>query len=181
VRLLLASQGLGALAGFLRPGERRAAWITAAAEPLGRPAWLADVRAELERSGLEVREVDPSEELDADLVVVSGGDPFHLLGRLRGTPVAGTALPWVGISAGAVVTAPDLRPVTMTSPFAPPPGAPLDGLGLAPLLVLPHDGREGRAALNAAAVAAHPELAIEALRDDEAVVVEDGAWRRVAS
>lgn len=74
----------------------------------------------------------------ADVVAVSGGDPFH-------------------------------------SPFTPPPGLDLTGLGLVDVRVLPHDDRPGRHDRHLAAQAAFGQhVRLIALRDGDVFLHEDG-------
>jgi dipeptidase E len=117
----------------------------------------------------------------ADVIAVSGGDPFHLLAAARRTGFGAAARAaldggavYVGLSAGAMVAGPTLEPVRLTSPFAPPPGLDLAGLRLSAVLVLPHHDRPGRAERNAAAVAAYADaFRLEPLGDGD-VLVDDG-------
>ena len=199
-RLLLASQGLGALPGFLRAHADGsvAAHIPTAANRLANAAWVPRVRAELNAMGLELGELDlersqPAETADAlervDVIVVTGGDPFHLLRCARRSgfgPAARSALErgavYVGQSAGAIVAGPDLRPVVLTSPFAPEGGEDLAGLGLTDVVVLPHEDRPGRAERNRRARERYSgELRIAALADDQALEVVDGRERLIRS
>ncbi len=168
-------------------GARRALLVPTAAVPLREPAIAAPVRRELERAGLEVRELDvdgvaPERVRGAvaacDLVAVSGGDPFHLLRAARAAGLAeavrAAGVPYVGVSAGAMVAGPTLEPARLTSPLpAPPPGTDLRGLGLTDVLVLPHHGRPGRAERHDAALEAHAAaVRLVPLRDGEAVHVD---------
>src|SRR5262249_54981808 len=117
--------------------------------------------AELEAAGLSVERVDLDERdprdalARADVVAVSGGDPFHLLQAARRTGFAAAlraaAVVYVGYSAGAMVAGPTLEPLRLTSPFSPPPALDLTGLGLTDVLVLPHHNRPGRAERHAEA------------------------------
>jgi dipeptidase E len=181
--LLLASHHLGALPGFLdRAGVagRRVRLDVRAAEPLpDGPTIVADLRRQLDRLGFAV----VGDRDEADLLVVGGGDPFHLLGRMRGAAPAGLgALPYVGISAGAMVAGPTLEPLLLTSPFTPPPGLDLRGLGLCDVLALPHRHRAGRAARHAAALARYgAAVRMIELADSEAVAIRDGVAERVRS
>jgi dipeptidase E len=181
--LLLASHHLGALPDFLdRAGVegRRARLDVRAAEPLADAAAIvADLRRQLERLGLRV--VADGDE--ADLLVVGGGDPFHLLARMRAAPPTGLGtLPYVGVSAGAMVAAPTLEPVTLTTPFTPPRGLDLRGLGLCDVLCLCHRHRAGRAARHRDAIARFGRaLRIVELADSEAVEIHDGAPALVRS
>lgn len=118
----------------------------------------------------------------ADVVAVSGGDPFHLLAVARraafGEAVgmalqAGTV--YVGYSAGAMVAAPMLEPLAMTSPFSAPPELELTGLGLVDVLVLPHDDHPGRHDRHLAAQAAFGDrVRLIMLRDGDVFLHDDG-------
>ena len=188
----LASEGLSALAGVLGSdagaGARsRVAIVDFAAEPLPeRDELVAGWRAAL--SGLGLSEV-VDRPADADVVFVGGGDPFHLIDRLRSTGAGAEivdavrgGVPYVGLSAGAIVAGPTLDPVVTTSPFRYPPGLDLTGLGLVDLVVLPHDDREGRAERNAAAERRFAgRVRTVRLRDDQALVARDAGTELVAS
>ena len=199
-RLFLASEGLGALPAFLREHARggRTAFVPTAANRLPDAKWVARVRAEVAGMGLTLRDLDlerarPGEAAEAladvDAIVVSGGDPFHVLrcARASGFGLAArraleAGAVYVGQSAGAIVAAPDLRPIVLTSPFAPRPGESLDGLALAAVLVLPHDDRPGRAERNRRAQEAHgAEVRMVALADDRALEIVDEGERIVSS
>jgi dipeptidase E len=200
-RLLLASRGIPDLAGLLRhpgPGPspalsrgREAVLIPDAAEPLEDPGIPDEVERELERAGLTVtrlalagatrrttREVVGA----AGVVAVSGGDPFHLLAVARCAgfgDAARAALEsgavYVGYSAGAMVAGPTLEPLSLTSPFIPPPGLDLTGLGLIDLLILPHDDHPGRHDRHLAAQATFGDrVRLIPLRDGDVLVHDDG-------
>jgi dipeptidase E len=177
MRLLLASRGIPGLADLLEARGPRALLIPTAARGLDEPGIADEVERELAGAGLQVvrREVEELPSLDAfDVIAVSGGNPFTLLAAMR---AAEFALPhgavYVGYSAGAIVAGPTLEPLALTSPFSPPPGLDLTGLGLSDVLVLPHDNRPGRAERNAAAVAAFDGMRLQPLRDGE-LVLDDG-------
>jgi dipeptidase E len=199
--LFLASEGLGALPGFLSAHAAgvRAAHVPTAANHLEDATWVARVGAELAAMGLELDALDlersaPAETTEAlervDAIVVTGGDPFHLLRCARSSgfaPAARAALErgavYVGQSAGAIVAGPDLRPILLTSPFAPEAGKDLEGLGLTDVVVLPHENRPGRAERNRRARERwSAELRIVALADDEALeIARGGAGERLIS
>ena len=62
----------------------------------------------------------------------------------------------------------------LTSPFTPPPALELTGLGLADVLVLPHDDRPGRADRDAMAQSAFAgRVKLVPLRDGE-LAIQDG-------
>lgn len=198
-RCFLASRGLGALPAFLGGAGGRAVWVPTAANPLpDRDAVIAGARRDLRVAGLAppVVDLDAAPPADvagalggADTIILTGGDPFYLLDRLRVTGagdavVAAVArgVPFVGVSAGAIVAGPSLEPHVLTSPLVPRPGLDLRGLGLVGVAVLPHHDREGRAARHEAAAATLGDrFALLPLRDDEAVVVEDAACVRMRS
>ena len=195
MRLLLASSALAGLSTFLPAGSaRRAALIPTAAERLtDRTAMIGRLRAELRDAGVEVVLCDPGAAgADAilarcDLVAVSGGDPFHLLARLKATgfdrhivEAVTRGAPYVGVSAGAIVAGPTLEPIVITSPFKPQPGASLVGLGLVDRLVLPHHDRRGRAALHAEATRLFGDkVPLVPLVNGEAMIFEGGEGRLV--
>jgi dipeptidase E len=153
VRLLLASRGIPGLAEQLQARGRRPALVPTAANPLGEPGIAAEVEQELTSAGLRVERLDldgetagavPAAVLAADLVAVSGGDPFHLLAAAPRTGfgeaaaaalAAGTV--YVGHSAGAMVAGPTLVPTRLTASVCAAAGARAHGLGprrrLAPL------------------------------------------------
>jgi len=191
----LASSDIAAACQVLSP--RRMVFVPTAANGLeDRQAIIDATLVQLERHDIEVVELDlegvdgvGAHSLDSvDAVVVGGGNPYRLLaamGRSGFDQVVRDAvdggLPYLGVSAGAMVAGPSLRPLVDVSPFDAPPDVG-DGVGLVPLVVLPHDGRPGRRARHARAQrrhgAQHPMVAIH---DDEVVLV-DGTdrWRLVA-
>ncbi len=163
-RLLLASRGIPRLRELLQARGNRAILISTAANPLADPSIADEVEDELTAGGLSVERIDLDDvvSLDAietaDVLAVSGGDPFHLLEAARRTGFgaaareavdAGTV--YLGYSAGAMVAGPTLEPLRLTSPFIPPPDLDLTGLGLIDVLVLPHANRPGRAERHAQA------------------------------
>jgi peptidase E len=160
MRVLLASRHL---AGFVGAG-RRAAVLPTAAEPLpDRDLIVRDLLADVGAAGCAPLLVDPGDPDaldDAEVIVVGGGDPYHLLDRLRATgcdarirDAVDQGRLYVGISAGAIVAGPSLLPQTVVSPFPPPAGLDLQGLGLVDVVVFPHRERPGREARIAEAVA----------------------------
>jgi dipeptidase E len=185
-RLLLASRGIPGLRELLHARGPRAVLIPTAANPLADPSIADEVESEAVAAGLSVERVDLDEAAPlaaveaADVIVVSGGDPFHLLraARRSGFDAAARAAlaagaVYVGYSAGAIVAGPSLEPLRCTSPFAPPADLDLTGLGLADVLVLPHHNRPGRAERHARAQRAFGDrVRLVPLRDGE-VVIED--------
>jgi RimJ/RimL family protein N-acetyltransferase/peptidase E len=167
MRLLLASRGIPGLAALLEARGPRAVLIPTASRD---PAIAAEVERELTGAGLQVvRRQAGSRIDDADVIAVSGGNPYTLLQAMRGFELPDGVV-YVGYSAGAIVTGPTLEPLRLTSPFTAPPGLDLTGLGLCDVLVLPHDNLPGRAERNAAAAAAYDFA--QPLSDGELVLVE---------
>jgi dipeptidase E len=190
-RLLLASRGIPRLRELLQTRGDRAILIPTAANPLAEPAIADEVEAELAAAGLTVERIDlddiaPSDVRavlkPANVLVVSGGDPFHLLLAARRTGFANAAREalaagavYVGYSAGAMLAGPTLEPLRWTSPFTAPPALELTGLGLADVLVLPHHDRPGRAERHAQAQSLFADrVKLVPLRDGE-LVIQDGS------
>lgn len=122
VRLLLASRAIPDLAAIAGARGRRAVLVPDAADPLDDSGIPAEVEQELRRADFDVARLalaaSTAQQVRsvinaADVVAISGGDPFHLA-------------------------------LSLTSPFTPPPGLDLTGLGLVDVLVLPHDDHPGR-------------------------------------
>lgn len=134
---------------------------------------------------IDVTCTDPAPLAEAGAVVMTGGDPFRLLADLRTSGADGLlrdlherGIPIAGQSAGAIVCGPELSAIRLTSPFAPPEGLDLTGLGLTDRLILPHHGRPERSALHRQAALTHvPAAAFTPLWDDEAIRVQGAAWQ----
>lgn len=189
--MILASRGIPDVAAIAGARGRRAVLVPDAADPLDEPEIPAEVERELCAAGFEVARVglvaSTAEKVRsaisaADVVAISGGDPFHLLAAARRvafgeavrSALEGGAV-YLGYSAGAMLAGPTLRPVSITSPFTPPPGLDLTGLGLVDVLVLPHDDQAGRHERNLAAQAAFGErVRLIALRDGDVFLHDDG-------
>lgn len=190
-RLLLASRGIPDLAAILGARGRHAILIADAADPLNDPRIPAEVECELCRVGLEVARVALTASTAqqthaavtaADVVAVSGGDPFHLLAvarraafgdAVRAALHAGAV--YIGYSAGAMLAAPTLEPLSMTSPFTPPPQLEVAGLGLVDVLILPHDDHAGRHDRHVSAQAAFgDQVRLITLRDGDVSLHDDG-------
>lgn len=195
--LLLTSLGLGALPGFLErfaPGGRGIYVPTAAAAERDAP-WVAEARGAFAAALRELAEVwledddDPALLAEVDAVILGPGDPFHLLDRLHATgwdaaiaSAVRSGVAYVGMSAGSLVAGPSLEPCTVTSPHAPRSDLGLHALRLVDCVVLPHDDRPGRAALHAEARTRFGDaFELVTLRDDQALWVDDGGRRVVAS
>ena len=208
MNILLLSWGLGALPDFLASavpaasGPLRIGYLDdAAAAHEGEP-WVAVERERLAATGhtvveLRVGATEPqarSEVLDGlDAVYVAGGNSLGLMAALRRTGAAGeltrrvrAGLPYIGLSAGAIVTGPSLEPLTlMDDPAEAPDLDGHHGLGLVDTVVVPHaDGAlppyppELIDRIRTTYAASHP---LTFLADDEALVLTGGELRRVPS
>jgi dipeptidase E len=190
-RLLLASRGILNLAEIAGAGGRHALLIPDAADPLGDPRIPAEVEQELRDAGFEVARMvlagSTAQQVRsalsaADVLAVSGGDPFHLLAVARRVALgdavalaleAGTV--YLGYSAGAMLAGPTLEPLVITSPFTPPPSLELTGLGLVDVIVLPHDDHPGRHDRHLAAQAAFGDhVRLIPLRDGDVFLHHEG-------
>lgn len=199
--LFLTSLTFAGLADWLRrhghPGPV-AMIVNASRELADGEALVGMAEAELNAQQLAPRRVDvladgtgPVE--SAAAVIITGGDPFRLLSDLRASgadrilaDAHSRGIPIAGQSAGAIVCAPTLEAIRITSPFPAPAELDLRGLGLSETLVLPHQDRPGRAALHRHAAASHgessrPSVALMALWDDEVLLLDGRSWSIVQS
>jgi peptidase E/L-amino acid N-acyltransferase YncA len=196
VLLLLASSGIGSLAGTVlaHDGGRPTVYVPTAADLLeDRDAIVAEGRRVAASLGTEVVELDiagtgPGETGDAltraGAVVVSGGDPFRLAvcGRSSGfaEALAGTVrrgVPYVGMSAGATAAARDLTPLVDVSPFDPVDIGQLRGWALTPTLVLPHRDHSDRVERIAGVLRRFGDRSLEPLADGQILVIDDARAR----
>ncbi|MBD0861923.1 Type 1 glutamine amidotransferase-like domain-containing protein [Gordonia sp. zg691] len=200
--LLLLSRWLTPVPEFLRTrtgAGGRIGYLPTASSIYPDQAWLDLERATLRDQGFVVCELDP--ELvsaaaftrtlgEIDAVFVAGGNVFHLLGALR---LAGAdrplvdavraGLPYIGVSAGAAITGPDIAPLSLLdNPGEAAPLASTLGLGLVDVIVVPHaEGTVGgRGPVDATRERFAAEHPLHFLRDDEALVVS-GETRTVIS
>jgi dipeptidase E len=194
MNLLLLSLGIDAVPAFLAetaPAHPRIGYLGAAA---GDAPWAVEERARIDALGHPVIDVDLSAGLpEIDVLYVAGGNTFVLLDALRRTGqdrvVADrvrAGLPYIGLSAGSIVTGPSVEPATVMDDRSEAPGlTDLAGLALIPDVVLPHaDGKlppyppELIARTVAEYGAAHRLLP---LADDQALRVTDDGWDVIES
>lgn len=193
-RLFLGSAGLGALPAWLASlpaAPRRAALVPTAANRLPSAPFVRTAADLLVAAGMVVERLDLERAAPYDVervlgrvqvVVVTGGYAMFLLQHVRGSgfdrlataAVSGGGLAYAGISAGAALAGPDLRPLRA----ADDPGTVTStaGLGLVPFAVLPHRDR-GRAARHDR-LAADPgrPCPMVSINDDQAVTVTGADW-----
>jgi dipeptidase E len=191
VHLFLGSQGLGAFPTWLdelphRP--RRAVLVPTAGNPLPATPWVDVARDVLKGCGLAVEDLDLEGGQPADvhavlsavdLVFVTGGQPVFLLEHAQRSgfveAVRAGELAYAGVSAGALLTAPDLT--LYDAPDDPGKVESTEGLGLIDFYPLVHTNR-GRADRYARLIADHPDLDFIPYNDDEALVITDGVVDR---
>ncbi|MFW0795364.1 Type 1 glutamine amidotransferase-like domain-containing protein [Gordonia sp. CPCC 205515] len=201
MNLLLASRWLDAVPGFLRTttatARPRVGFIGTASSLYPDPAWLEVDREALQGFGCELVELDPtSPEFAADLdtldaVFVSGGNTFHLLHVFRTTGAeqaliekVRAGLPYIGVSAGAAITGPDIEPVSLMDDAT--ETAPLDSTeawGLVDVVVIPHaDGIVGGTqVVDDTRTRYADRFPLLFITDDQAVLVSDGSRSVISS
>lgn len=162
--------------------------------------FAADERARLAALGHDITVLqltgtplpDIARALDAaDAVYLAGGNTFALLHALRSTGAdrelvtrVRAGLPYIGLSAGAVVAGPTIDPIApMDDATEVPELVSRDGLGLVDVVVVPHaDGRSYPPAVIERIVAEYGErYPLRLLGDGEALVVGEGRVRVVGS
>lgn len=195
-RLLLASYGVGALPELADgdvAGLRFAFVPTAAGPDAEAKEWVQADRLQLESFGCEVATLDlgrvEADELPAALdgvdgVFLTGGNSYLLLWHARRSGFAAHVVPlvergellYVGTSAGAMVTGPDLAPAAnLDNRRKVPELESTAGLGLVPFTVLPHDNDPEARAIHDEIEAAHPSDSFLRLNDGCAVLVRGDA------
>jgi dipeptidase E len=153
--------------------------------------FVESARVELSAAGLEVTTLDldrvgaadvVSALDDSQVVFVTGGYALYLLQHVRRTGFdtavaqrvkAGT-LAYVGISAGAALAGPDLRP--LQDPDDPGVVDSTQGLGLVPFVVLAHRNRGRADRHDRLATELADKLSTISITDTEAVIIEAGKW-----
>ena len=190
-RLLLASQGIGALHELVgdTTGLRVAFVPTAAGPDAEAKPWVQADRRQLELLGcrlstLELAAAAPGDVESAlafaDGVFLTGGNSYLLLWHavrsgfvtLAGPLVESGELFYAGTSAGAMVAGPDLGPAaSLDNRRAVPDLESSRALGLVPFTVLPHDNAPEVRRIHDGIVAAHPSVDFIRLADGRAVVV----------
>jgi dipeptidase E len=195
VRLYLGSAGTAGLVDFV--DGRRLAYVPTAGKPLADRSFADESRASLRAVGFEVADLDidgaTTDEMGAaletaDAVFVEGGSPFFLLQAIRESgfdrivadAVRG-GLPYMGMSAGAVVAGPDIEPLSTTSNTSYGPRlTSTAALGLVDFVVYPHYDIPERAAPFPDLLARYGgRFRLLPLVDGQAVVVDEGGTRIV--
>ncbi|WP_129658439.1 Type 1 glutamine amidotransferase-like domain-containing protein [Rothia halotolerans] len=209
MNLLLLSLGIGAVPGFIssrlgRPaGEVRIGYVDDAAAPHAGEWFVAAERERLAGLGYALEDITAGDYEDAaefaavldgvDALYVAGGNTFALLAALRRRGCDAVVaervragLPYIGSSAGSVITGLSVEPVSlMDDPDEAPDLADRTGLALVDAVLVPHaDGAlppyppELIARIAQTYGAAYP---LTFLNDDQALLVEDGSSQVVIS
>jgi peptidase E/GNAT superfamily N-acetyltransferase len=210
-RVILASSDADVFFEQVGVGQRVALVPTAANGLADRDAIVEPLRRRLHERGASVVELDLGGEstprqvkratADVDAVLVAGGNPFALCAMAsvsRWAKPVTTLLErggtYCGISAGAMLAAPDLSPLTEFSPFrhdvtrSPQLQRHQDegrdvlprmsGLGIVDLLVMPHDDRPGRRTLHEQTLRRYGRShRLVALHDGECVAIDADGWQ----
>jgi dipeptidase E len=204
VRLLLLSLHPGALRPFLDDGDRPGpiVYIDDAQAAFRDAPFVAAEHEAVRSFGRDVidatlRDTAP-EDADrllsrAGAVYVAGGSTFALLEALR---LSGNddvlvdhvrrGLPYIGLSAGSIVAGPDVTPASlMDDPADGPALENHDGLGLIDVTPIPHaDGQLPQyppELIRRTIDTYGSDFALLPLRDDQALLVEDGSATVIAS
>jgi dipeptidase E len=186
---------LGALPAWLASlptTPRRAVLIPTAASPLPSAPYVHTAADLLKSEGLAVDHLDlehaahqdvQRELRQAQVVFVAGGYAMFLLQHVRrsgfdrfaATAVRDGALAYIGISAGAVLAGPDLKPLQ----DAEDPGiiTSTAGLGLVPFVVLAHRNRGHAARHDRQASQAGRLWPMVSINDDQAITVIGTRWK----
>lgn len=200
MRLFLASMGLGGIPGFLGdPAGLRLVYVPTAAKPMKDRSYAERSRAVLAAMGFDVDdlEVDEVEQgrmqsalHSADAVFVEGGSPFWLLQAMRETgfdrivvDAVRAGLPYVGISAGALVAGPDVEPLSAVSNTSLAPRLrSTEALGLADYVVYPHyDSPERSEGFPKLLAEYGQRFRLLPLTDRQALVIDNGTAKMVES
>ncbi|MGB3481005.1 MAG: Type 1 glutamine amidotransferase-like domain-containing protein [Mycobacterium sp.] len=207
--LLLLSLGVGAVPEFIathvhRPAtEVRIGYLNDAALPHVGENFVAAERDQLAALGYSLIDVTAgdydqaaafSAALDTiDALYVAGGNTFALLAALRRNGTADVltqkvhaGLPYVGLSAGSIVTGPSIEPVSlMDDPTCAPDLTDHTGLGLIDTVIIPH--ADGALPPYPPALIAQIRQTYEAaypltlINDDQALLVDNSSSPRLIS
>ena len=154
---------------------------------------IADIASELvELTIADTNLVELERELvAADGVYVAGGEAFALLCSLKTSGADGVlikairnGLPYVGTSAGSVITGPSIEPMKiMDDPSVAPDLTEYDALGLVPQVVVPHaQGTAGPYTIEIISKTVErygKDWNLLLLRDGQALLVDDDGYHLV--
>lgn len=194
----LASQHLRGIVDVLpaAPEDLRTVFVPTAGTAYEDAPWVDDHRswfrangfrfAELELAGAAPGDVQIALER-ADLVYVAGGNTYFLLHHMQRTEfwaaLAASGAVYSGSSAGAIVACPDIAYIEdLDDRTSVPELASTRGGGLVDLRIMPHvdHDRFGPEVARIMGSWGDGPTGVP-LRDDQAVVVDQGSWRMVPS
>ncbi|WP_019203660.1 Type 1 glutamine amidotransferase-like domain-containing protein [Tsukamurella sp. 1534] len=209
MNLLLLSLNAGALPGFLlrhtgrAPSALRIGFIDDAHLPYVDQPYTSFEWTQLTDLGFRLTRMTVGKYTDAadfesdlrgvDAVYLCGGHTFVLLGALQRSGAGEVlkarvraGLPYIGLSAGAVVAGPTVEPVAPLDDPAEAPGVTdFTGLGLADTVVIPHaDGRlppYPSSMIDEIVRTYGGRFPLTRVNDDQALLVEDGVATIVSS
>lgn len=193
------------ITGFLKyidkpAHELHAVYIPTAANTYEDKWFIEKDREELHKAGVRFHEIDlhdydsPEEQetlrnslSNIDVVIVGGGNTFYLLQEVilsafddKVKRLIEKGVWYVGSSAGAVLTCPNIEPVKY---FDEPKDAPYlntnEGMGLVDFLILPHYNPSDKNFDKAIADCKKLGLAYQCITNDESILVEGDTWRIV--
>lgn len=175
-----------------KPNKLKLAFIDTAAHPyIGKDTpWMTADRDELSAMGFAMTYYDikgkNADQLRRDLsqfqvIFVEGGNTFYLLNEIKKSgfdivvkELLDKGVIYIGASAGSMILGPDLNHlIKIDHPETVPELTDYTCLGLIPERIVPHYGREKYAAVHAALAAEWGDKVLQ-LRDDQALIVNDG-------
>ena len=138
--------------------QLRVAFVPTAADPYEDKWFVKEDRDALEKMGFDIFDLDikgkTKRELERELrnthvLFIAGGNTFYLLNKVQKSGfdqvvrdmVLGNGVLYIGSSAGAVLTGPDIKPIELIDdPSSAPALTSTKGLELIDFVVLPHYG-----------------------------------------
>lgn len=199
--LLLISSGLEAIKEFVgrSPESVRMVFISTAGNPDKDVWWIDKDRDVLRKMGFYYSELDIAGKApeglidslkDVDVVYVAGGYTYYLLEQIRNTGfdklldafIKDGGL-YVGASAGALITGPDIEPCSsIDNPSYGPSLKSSRGLGYINIVPMPHyDMTERNTEVDNIVGQYEDRYQIVPITDDEAIVSDGNSWHKVES
>lgn len=200
-KLFLTSIGLSALAQFLGKPTKglKLIYVSTAANPYKDRWWLdldRDVLKKLDFNFIELDIADKTKKelkeifKDPDVIFIAGGNTFYLLEKVQISgfdkivkELVNKGVVYVGSSAGASLSAPDISPIALVDdPKEAPNLKSTKSLGLVDFLVVPHfDGEKFKKGNQEIFRKYKDKLKLIPLDNDQAVLVEGDKIKIVKS
>lgn len=209
MHLLLLSLGVSAVPDFITNHvgraieEVRVGYLNDASSPYAGADFVAAERQQLAELGYPLTDITVADFDDAtafsaaldgiDVVYVAGGNTFVLLDALRRhgadqvlADKVRAGLPYIGASAGSIVTGPSIEPISlMDDPTDAPELASRTGLGLIDTVIIPHaDGQlppYPPALIHQIKQTYQTEYPLTFINDDQALLIEHSTRQLIAS